>query len=77
MEMTPRERWLAALRSQPVDRLPFWPKIDPAYLHRNGASIGAETVGDVHRFVGSDCHWWVAQPFCERRAQASAAPISA
>ena len=23
--MTSKERWLAALRMQPVDRLPFWP----------------------------------------------------
>jgi uroporphyrinogen-III decarboxylase len=29
--MTPKERWLAAIRMQPVDRLPFWPKINGAY----------------------------------------------
>ena len=29
--MTPKQRWLAAIHMEPVDRLPFCPKLDWAY----------------------------------------------
>ncbi len=38
-EMTPRERWVAALDFKEVDRLPFWPKIDRAYMNRYGEDV--------------------------------------
>jgi len=38
--MTPKERWLAALRLRPVDRLPFWPKFDAAYLRAQADGEG-------------------------------------
>ena len=62
--MTSRERWLAALNLQPVDRIPFWPKIDGAYMSRHRATLGS---GDFNAWFGSDGHTGVAGPFCERR----------
>ncbi|OPZ86568.1 MAG: methylcobalamin:coenzyme M methyltransferase [bacterium ADurb.Bin429] len=53
--MTPRARWLAAVRMEPVDRLPFWPKIFDAYLAAHGGA-GRETIDALHAYVGSDRH---------------------
>jgi len=52
VEMTPKERWLAALRLQPLDRLPFWPKLDRAYSIANAGSF-ADTEA-IHAFIHSD-----------------------
>ena len=38
--MTPKQRWLAAVRMQEVDRLPFWPKLDAAYAPGTGYPEG-------------------------------------
>jgi uroporphyrinogen-III decarboxylase len=53
--MTPRERWLAAVRMLPVDRLPFWPKIFGDYLnvHRRA---GLESLEALHAYIGFDRH---------------------
>ena len=65
--MTPRERWLAALHLETSDCIPFWPKVDAAYLIRNGAEMGLAPGGDFNAWFGSDGHLGVAPPFCERR----------
>ena len=54
--MTPRERWLAALKCEPVDRLPFWPKIDGAYAQHQAEPFRSMNGGELHRWVGSDQH---------------------
>lgn len=54
--MTPRERWLAALCLQPVDRLPFWPKLGSAYPDFQDPPFDNMTLGEVHDYVGSDLH---------------------
>ncbi len=54
--MTPRERWLAALRLEPVDRLPFWPKLTPAYPRAQTAPFQHMTVDAIHDWIGSDRH---------------------
>ena len=36
--MIPKERWLAATHMRPVDRLPFWPKLDAAYPRAQAGS---------------------------------------
>jgi len=58
--MTPRERWMAALRSEPIDRLPFWPKIDAAYAHHQVEPFRSMNNSDLHRWIGSDNHAGVA-----------------
>jgi len=54
--MTTRERWLAAVRMQPVDRLPFWPKINKAYAPPQEAPFCDMEPDELHEFVGSDLH---------------------
>ncbi|NLO74240.1 MAG: hypothetical protein GX100_09075 [candidate division WS1 bacterium] len=54
--MTPRERWLAALRLQPVDRLPFWPKLGTAYLATHQRQPERTSLAALHREIGSDRH---------------------
>ena len=34
--MTPRERWIAAVRFESVDRLLFWPKVRDSYIAYQG-----------------------------------------
>jgi hypothetical protein len=66
--MTPRERWLAALRCRPVDRLPFWPKLDGAYAAARSGRFAGLSVERLHRWIGSDRHVGVAVGIaCRRR----------
>lgn len=55
-QMTAKARWLAALRLQPVDRLPFWPKIFGAYPKVQAGKWQTATTLQLHEFVGSDRH---------------------
>ena len=55
-KMTPRERWLAAIRLQPVDRLPFWPKLDNAYPPAQTAPFRDMDLEAIHEWIGSDQH---------------------
>ena len=54
--MTSRQRWLAALQLQPVDRLPFWPKLDGSYPRAQKAPFRDMELADLHRWMGSDQH---------------------
>ncbi|MHB0935840.1 MAG: uroporphyrinogen decarboxylase family protein [Armatimonadota bacterium] len=65
--MTPKERWLAALRLQPVDRLPFWPKFDGAYPLSQAAPFREMGNDALHAWVGSDRHVWVGNGLREVR----------
>ncbi len=60
--MTPRERWLAALDMEPVDRLPFWPKLDGAYPRAQEPSFAGMEVDAIHDWIGSDRHQWIPAP---------------
>lgn len=62
--MTSRERWLAALRREPVDRLPFWPKIGGGYRQHQAEPYRSMDDFEIHRYVGSDRH--VSGPPCTR-----------
>lgn len=55
-ELTSRQRWRAALTSQPVDRLPFWPKLDRAYPRAQAAPFCQQSLEQLHAFIGSDQH---------------------
>ncbi|MCG3178832.1 MAG: hypothetical protein BIFFINMI_01162 [Phycisphaerae bacterium] len=52
--MTPRQRWQAAVACEPVDRLPFWPKLDGAYPHSRGGRFAGLNNSQLHDFIGSD-----------------------
>ena len=61
--MTGRERMLAALKGEPVDRLPFWPKLFPEYLaYSKEESFKDWTLQDYHDYFGSDFHEYVYPP---------------
>ena len=59
-QMTTRERWRAALALQPVDRLPFWPKLDGAYAKSQGAPFDQLSLDELHAWMGSDPHLGIA-----------------
>ncbi len=65
--MTPRERWLAALTMKPVDRLPFWPKIDGAYMAAHAGYFPDNNIFSALKLLGCDPHMGVAAPFAEKR----------
>jgi hypothetical protein len=65
--MTSKERWLAALRLQPVDRLPFWPKLSGAYPPAQRAPFASMTLPQLQAWTGSDPHVWL--PGCLREVR--------
>lgn len=67
--MTSRERWLAALHLQSVDRFPFWPKIDKAYLRGQTEPFNNMTVQDFHKWLGSDPQLWTPSLVHEMRGK--------
>lgn len=54
--MTHRERWLAAIDLEPVDRLPFWPKLNGSYARMQKGSWKGQSVDTFHNYVDSDLH---------------------
>lgn len=62
--MTCRERWMASVRCQALDRLPFWPKLDGAYPGNQRAPFRSMDNAAIHRFIGSDVHHF--GPACVR-----------
>lgn len=54
--MSSRERWLASLASKPVDRLPFWPKIDGAYPRKQTGRFSGFSRRELLDYVGTDLH---------------------
>lgn len=54
--MPPKERWLSALRCEPVDKIPFWPKIDSAYVPYQKEPYRSMSIDALHKFIGSDQH---------------------
>lgn len=53
-EMSSRGRWLAALDLDPVDRLPFWPKLDGAYPRAQEPPFRDWSIAALHEWMGSD-----------------------
>ena len=52
--MTSRERWLAAIHLKPVDRLPFWPKLNASYPPAQEAPFRDMPIDALFEFTGSD-----------------------
>ncbi|MCL2665963.1 MAG: uroporphyrinogen decarboxylase family protein [Defluviitaleaceae bacterium] len=62
--MTTKERIKAAINSEPVDRLPFWPKIGGAY-----AIKWKKTADELYEYIGSDPIAFTGPVYKESRAK--------
>lgn len=71
--MTSRHRWQAAMTFQPVDRLPFWPKVGPEYLRVQQSPFRDMSVQAFHQWIGSDmlCGIGIAESWKEMRKTTS------
>ena len=69
--MTPKERWLAAIRLQPVDRLPFWPKLNASYPRAQAKPFRDMTIDALHDWMGSDKHIGIEGCLKENRQRTS------
>lgn len=56
---------------KPVDRLPFWPKLDNAYPKARPAPFRDMTSHDIHDWIGSDKHMGIAACVKETRRATS------
>lgn len=70
--MSPRQRWLGALDHQPLDRLPFWPKLGEAYGRAQARPFATMTLPELHTWLGSDPHEWVNPGLREIRSRTRA-----
>ena len=70
-EMSPRERWVAAVKLQPVDRLPFWPKLGGSYPRAQDSPFNNMNCGEIHNWIGSDKHSHVPSVVKETRKTTS------
>ncbi len=52
--MTTKERWLAAIKLEPVDRLPFWPKLHGAYPPAQTGRFREMAVAEIMNWLGAD-----------------------
>lgn len=66
-QMSPKERWLAAINMKPVDRLPFWPKLNGSYPRAQRAPFRDMELDDIHDWIGSDKHKGI--PGCVREVR--------
>ncbi|MBT4496582.1 MAG: hypothetical protein HOC74_02600, partial [Gemmatimonadetes bacterium] len=67
--MTPKERWLAAIHLQEVDRLPFWPKLDGSYPRAQKSPFNNMPNPVIHDWIGSDQH--IGIPGCIKEVRTS------
>jgi hypothetical protein len=75
--MTPRERWLHALRLEPVDRLPFWPKLNGAYPRAQPEPFGRMSLDALHAWIGSDNHVGIGACVRETRTRTAVEVVQA
>lgn len=57
--MTVKERWLAALKMEPVDRIPVWAKLGSSYPKYQKDPFRTMSIGGLQQYVGSDRHEWI------------------
>ncbi|MFQ6040097.1 MAG: uroporphyrinogen decarboxylase family protein, partial [Candidatus Poribacteria bacterium] len=69
--MTAKERWLAAIQLQPVDRLPFWPKLGGGYQRAQVPPFCDMKLDDIHDWIGSDKHTGISGCIKEVRKNTS------
>ncbi len=70
-EMTSKERWMAAISMKPVDRLPFWPKLDGAYPQAQVSPFQEMENTEIHEWLGSDQHIGIGSGIREVRKNTS------
>ena len=73
---TARERWLAAINMQPVDRLPFWPKLDDAYGRHQREPFRSMSNDELHTWIGSDPHVGIPDIITEKRTCTSVESVT-
>jgi uroporphyrinogen-III decarboxylase len=69
--MNQKERWLNTLEGKVVDRLLFWPKLDDAYLHAHGEEMGYSSLAQIHDWIGSDKHLFLANIYTNTSTKAT------
>jgi uroporphyrinogen-III decarboxylase len=74
--MTPRQRWLAAVRMEAVDRLPFWPKLNASYPPAQAAPFRDMEADAIQDRIGSDQHRGIGAGVREVRRRTSTRTIS-
>lgn len=57
--MTVKERWTAALKMEPVDRIPVWAKLGSSYPKYQKESFSSMSLRSLQDYVGSDRHEWI------------------
>ena len=55
--MNHRERFLAAVRMEPVDRIPFWPKIFNGYLKNQESTFKGCSLEEAYKFFDSEIQY--------------------
>ena len=70
-QLTPRERWLSAVRMQAVDRLPFWPKLNGSYPKAQPEPFSGMEMAGIHDWIGSDDHRGIGGCLRETRRKTS------
>ncbi|MCX7706038.1 MAG: hypothetical protein N2115_07285 [bacterium] len=65
--MTPKQRWISALKMEPVDRLPFWPKINDSYISHQTENFKKMSLEQLHQWIGSDRHQGLPSFIKEKR----------
>jgi len=71
-QMTTKERWLAAIRKRPLDRLPFWPKIiSNAYQKAQSYPFNKMEIDEIIDWIGGDKHIFISPAIVERRSNTS------
>ena len=74
-ELSTRERWWKAITFQPIDRLPFWPKLDRAYPRAQCAPFNTMTISEIHAWLGSDEHAHIAPCVREVRTRTARSEV--
>lgn len=69
IQMTSRERWLAAVRSEPLDRLPFWAKLNGSYAPVQAEPFCRMSVPELHAWMGSEPESGAGTCLSERRTR--------
>lgn len=69
--MLTKERMLAAIRVQPVDRLPFWPKLTEAYSGLQVDPFCNMNNNEINTWIGSDWQETITQCTKEKRKNTS------
>ncbi|HHW49087.1 MAG TPA: hypothetical protein GXX14_10815 [Clostridiaceae bacterium] len=69
--MTVKERMLAAIRMEPLDRLPFWPKLSEAYTLARKSTCKGMSLSQIYDWIGSDRQEGIDSCIIEKRTKTS------